>query len=100
MNFYSPSIFQPHVRAIVRGKAKARTEFGAKIGASIVEGYTFIDPTAGMPTTRARTSCYRFNFSKNASATFRPPYLQIRFTLTGLTEIDLRILKSIHIANL
>ena len=31
------------VRAIVRGKAKARTEFGAKIGASIVEGYTFID---------------------------------------------------------
>ena len=37
------SIFQPHVRAIVRGKAKARTEFGAKIGASIVDGYTFID---------------------------------------------------------
>ena len=37
------SIFQPHVRAIVRGKSKARTEFGAKIGASIVEGYTFID---------------------------------------------------------
>lgn len=37
------SIFQPHVRAIVRGKAKARTEFGAKIGASIVEGFTFID---------------------------------------------------------
>ena len=30
------SIFQPHVRAIIRGKAKARTEFGAKIGASIV----------------------------------------------------------------
>jgi transposase, IS5 family len=37
------SIFQPHVRAIVRGKAKAKTEFGAKIGASIVKGYTFID---------------------------------------------------------
>lgn len=37
------SIFQPHVRAIVRGKAKAKTEFGAKIGASIVDGYTFID---------------------------------------------------------
>jgi len=37
------SIFQPHVRAIVRGKAKAKTEFGAKIGASIVEGYTFLD---------------------------------------------------------
>ena len=37
------SIFQPHVRPIVRGKAAAGTEFGAKIGASIVEGYTFID---------------------------------------------------------
>lgn len=37
------SIFQPHVRPIVRGKAKARTEFGAKIGVSVVEGYTFID---------------------------------------------------------
>lgn len=37
------SIFQPHVRPILRGKAKAKTEFGAKIGASIVNGYTFID---------------------------------------------------------
>lgn len=37
------SIFQPHIRPIVRGKAKALTEFGAKIGASIVDGYTFID---------------------------------------------------------
>ena len=37
------SVFQPHVRPIVRGKAKARVEFGAKIGASIVSGYTFID---------------------------------------------------------
>ena len=37
------SIFQPHVRPIVRGKAKAKTEFGAKIGASVYEGYTFID---------------------------------------------------------
>lgn len=37
------SIFQPHVRPIVRGKARANVEFGAKIGASIVQGYTFID---------------------------------------------------------
>ena len=35
--------YDPHVRAIVCRKAKARTEFGAKIGASIVDGYTFID---------------------------------------------------------
>ena len=37
------SIFQPHVRPIVRGKAGANVEFGAKIGVSIVEGYNFID---------------------------------------------------------
>ena len=37
------SIFQSHVRPIVRGKSKSPTEFGAKIGASIVNGYTFID---------------------------------------------------------
>lgn len=37
------SIFQPHVRPIVRGKAKAKVEFGAKIGVGVVDGYTFID---------------------------------------------------------
>lgn len=37
------SIFQPHIRPIVRGKAKSKVEFGAKIGAAVCEGYTFID---------------------------------------------------------
>ena len=37
------SIFQPHIRPIVRGKAKAKVEFGAKIGVAVCEGYTFID---------------------------------------------------------
>lgn len=37
------SIFQPHIRPIKRGKARAKTEFGAKIGAAVYEGYTFID---------------------------------------------------------
>lgn len=37
------SIFQPHVRPIVRGKSKAKVEFGAKIGVALVDGYTFID---------------------------------------------------------
>ena len=37
------SIFQPHVRPIVRGKSKAKVEFGSKIGVSVVDGYTFID---------------------------------------------------------
>ena len=37
------SIYQPHVRPIVRGKAKAKVEFGAKIGVSLRDGYARID---------------------------------------------------------
>lgn len=36
------SIHQLHLRPIVRGKAKARVEFGAKIGVSVVNGFTYI----------------------------------------------------------
>jgi IS5 family transposase len=35
------SISQPHVRPLKRGKAGSETEFGAKISASLVEGYIF-----------------------------------------------------------
>ncbi|SEF64921.1 Transposase DDE domain-containing protein [Algoriphagus boritolerans DSM 17298 = JCM 18970] len=37
------SIQQPHVRPIVRGKARFKTEFGAKIHLSLVDGYSFLD---------------------------------------------------------
>lgn len=37
------SISQPHVRPIKRGKAGASTEFGAKLSASLVNGYCFLD---------------------------------------------------------
>lgn len=37
------SIYQPHVRPIVRGKAKNPVEFGAKISVSLVDGYSFVD---------------------------------------------------------
>lgn len=37
------SIYQPYLRPIVRGKARAKVEFGAKIGASVVNGYTYVD---------------------------------------------------------
>jgi hypothetical protein len=37
------SIHQPHVRPIVRGKAAAKTEFGAVVAASVVDGYAFVD---------------------------------------------------------
>ena len=37
------SIHQPHVRPIVRGKEKAKTEFGSKLHLSLVNGFSFID---------------------------------------------------------
>lgn len=37
------SISQPHIRPIVRGKSNARTEFGAKVAVSVVNGYAFVD---------------------------------------------------------
>jgi len=37
------SISQPHVRPIVRGKAKTNVEFGAKIAVSLVDGYARIE---------------------------------------------------------
>lgn len=37
------SIPQPHIRPIIRGKAKAKTEFGAKLSASVVDGFAFAD---------------------------------------------------------
>lgn len=37
------SIPQPHVRPIIRGKAGKDVEFGAKLSASFVNGYAFLD---------------------------------------------------------
>jgi hypothetical protein len=37
------SLSQPHVRPIVRGKAGRRTEFGAKISASLIDGQVILD---------------------------------------------------------
>lgn len=37
------NIHQPHIRPIVRGKERTKTEFGSKIHMSLVSGCTFID---------------------------------------------------------
>jgi hypothetical protein len=37
------SVRQPHIRPVVRGKARNEVEFGQKLGLSIVDGFTFID---------------------------------------------------------
>ena len=43
------SISQPHVRPMVRGKAAAKVEFGAKVAASVVDGYVFLDNISWNP---------------------------------------------------
>jgi len=37
------SISQPHIRPIVRGKARAKVEFGAKLSVSLVNGYSYLE---------------------------------------------------------
>jgi transposase, IS5 family len=37
------SLSQPHIRPIVRGKARTNVEFGAKFSASCFDGYVFLD---------------------------------------------------------
>jgi hypothetical protein len=37
------SLYQPHVRPMVRGKAKSSVEFGAKVSISLVDGFSFVD---------------------------------------------------------
>ena len=37
------SLSKPHVRPIVRGKASADVEFGAKLSVSVIEGMTYLD---------------------------------------------------------
>ncbi len=37
------SISQPHIRPIVRGKARSKVEFGAKISVSLVDGFSYVD---------------------------------------------------------
>jgi transposase, IS5 family len=36
------SISQPHIRPIVRGKAKSNVEFGAKVSLSLIDGFSFV----------------------------------------------------------
>jgi len=52
------SLTQPHLRPIVRGKARQNTEFGAKISASYYDGFVFLD----------RLSWDNFNESKDLKA--------------------------------
>lgn len=37
------NIYQPHVRPIVRGKARSKVEFGAKVSISLIDGFCHLD---------------------------------------------------------
>jgi hypothetical protein len=37
------SLYQPHVRPMIRGKAKSPVEFGAKVSVSLVDGFSFVE---------------------------------------------------------
>ena len=37
------SLYQPHIRPIVRGKAQSPVEFGAKVSVSLVQGFSFVE---------------------------------------------------------
>jgi hypothetical protein len=37
------SLYQPHIRPIVRGKAKSPVEFGAMVSISLVNGFSFVE---------------------------------------------------------
>ena len=43
------SVSQPHVRPIVRGKARASVEFGAKISVAKIDGYAFLETMSWEP---------------------------------------------------
>jgi hypothetical protein len=43
------SISQPHIRPIVRGKARNKTEFGAKISLSVVNGFVSLEKLSWEP---------------------------------------------------
>ncbi|MGI6121179.1 MAG: hypothetical protein ACOYH0_02630 [Saccharofermentanales bacterium] len=49
------SLHQPHVRPIVRVKVTAKTEFGAKLTVSLVDGYAEVTTLSwGLPTTNPK----------------------------------------------
>ena len=48
------SIFQPHVRPIVRGKDKSKVEFGSKLGVSLDNGFARIDTLSWDPYNESR----------------------------------------------
>lgn len=77
------SIRQPWVRPIVRGKAHANTEFGAKLHISMVDGYARIERLSFDAFNEATDFFRAVEGSGNTTDATRRGCWQTRFTATG-----------------
>lgn len=90
------SIEQPHVRPMVRGKAGANVEFGAKIAASLVCGYAWIeivqwDSFNEATTLQASVESYKQRFGYYPAAILADKIYRNRNNLNYCKELGIRL---------
>jgi len=90
------SIAQPHVRPIVRGKARANVEFGAKLAISVVNGYAFREQLSWDSfnegqTLQAAVERYRARFGYYPKAVLADQIYRTRDNLRFCKEKEIRL---------
>jgi len=90
------SIAQPHVRPIVRGKARANVEFGAKLAISVVNGYAFREQLSWESfnegqTLQAAVERYRARFGYYPKAVLADQIYRTRDNLRFCKEKGIRL---------
>nr|WP_212963302.1 IS5 family transposase [Cohnella xylanilytica] len=90
------SIEQPHVRPMVRGKAAANVEFGAKIAASLVDGYVWIetvqwDSFNEATTLQASVESYKQRFGYYPAVILADKIYRNRDNLNYCKELGIRL---------
>lgn len=90
------SISQPHVRPVVRGKANAQVEFGAKVAVSLVGGYVFQEKLAWDnfnegTTLQASVEAYRERFGCYPEAVLADQIYRNRENLRYCKEHGIRL---------
>jgi len=79
------SIHQPHVRPIVRGKANAKVEFGAKIDVSITGGFAFLEEYSWDGYNEGTTLIATVERYRKRTDAILKKYWPIKFIVTVLT---------------
>ena len=90
------SIEQPHVRPMVRGKAGSNVEFGAKIAASLVDGYAWIetaqwDSFNEATTLQASVEAYKQRFGYYPAVILADKIYRNRDNLNYCKELGIRL---------